>query len=222
MDTKNPAYYDNINLDLLNAIPSECRLVLEVGCGAGRLGMEFKERHSDCLYYGIEIDARSAAIAAERLDLVLCGSVESIDLEFLHGRVDCIVYGDVLEHLIDPWAVIKNHRALLSGNGRMLACIPNIQHWSVLSSLMQGQWAYHTDGLLDVTHLRFFTLASIVALFEAAELKIDSLIGRIIDQERAESFFEKIQPALASLSVNESSFREQSRIFQYVVQAVPV
>ena len=107
-------------------------------------------------YYGIEIDAAASAVAASRLDRVLCGSVETVDLGFLRNSVDCIVYGDVLEHLIDPWSVLKNHRTLLKNDGRMIACIPNIQHWAVITNLLHGHWPYQTDGLLDITHLRFF------------------------------------------------------------------
>ncbi len=115
MDSKTPEYYDNINLDLLNGIPLTSQRVLEIGCGAGRLGMEFKKRNPGSSYFGVEIEAPAAAIAASRLDMVLCGSVETIDLGFLNGSLDCIVYGDVLEHLGDPWAVLKSHRALLRG-----------------------------------------------------------------------------------------------------------
>jgi 2-polyprenyl-3-methyl-5-hydroxy-6-metoxy-1,4-benzoquinol methylase len=221
MDVKNPAYYDNINLDLLNAIPAGAELVLEIGCGAGRLGMAYKQQNPESRYYGVEIEAAAASTAAERLDMVLCGSVDSVDLSFLEGRVDCIVYGDVLEHLVDPWAVLKCHRTLLKPTGKMAACIPNIQHWSILAGLLQGSWAYHTDGLLDVTHLRFFTLSSIVSLFEGAGMTVENMIGRIIDADRAEAFFSRIQPSLAGMGIEENRFREQSRIFQYIVHAVP-
>jgi SAM-dependent methyltransferase len=219
MDDKDPTYYDNINPDLYNAVPDDAETVLEVGCGAGRLGMEIKKRLPGCRYYGIEIDAKSAAVAATRLDMVLCGAVEGIDTSFLQGQVDRIIYGDVLEHLVDPWKVIKAHRALLKPDGRMIACIPNVQHWSVVASLMQGNWDYRDSGLLDVTHLRFFTLPGILSLFERAEMKVDSVIGRIPDAQSADVFFQAVEPVLGSINVDPAAFRERTRIFQYVVQA---
>ncbi len=221
MDSKTPEYYDNINLDLLNGIPLTSQRVLEIGCGPGRLGMEFKKRNPGSSYFGVEIEAPAAAIAASRLDMVLCGSVETIDLGFLNGSLDCIVYGDVLEHLGDPWAVLKSHRALLREGGRMLACIPNIQHWSVIASLMRGHWTYSSDGLLDITHLRFFTLGSIVALFESAGMKIDNVIGRILQKENADAFLENVKPALINLAIDEARFRECASVFQYIVHAIP-
>lgn len=221
MERKASEYYDNINMDLLNSIPADAKVVLEIGCGAGRLGAAHKARNAEVRYMGVEIDAPSAAIAAGRLDMVLCGSVEALDLNFLQNGVDCIVYGDVLEHLVDPWAVVKSHRALLRDGGRMVACIPNVQHWSVLLGLLHGQWRYHTDGLLDVTHLRFFTLSSIVAMFEAAGLSVENVIGRILDRERATSFVEKLRPALASLEIDQGRLQECASVFQYIVHAAP-
>ena len=72
--------------------------------------------------------------------------------------MDCLVYGDVLKHLKDPWSLLREHRAFLSERGLVLACIPNIQHWTILTALLRGQWNYQEEGLLDRTHLRFFTL----------------------------------------------------------------
>lgn len=219
MDRNDPGYYDNLNTGLLESIPADAKTVLEIGCGAGRLGQEFKKAHPECTYYGVEIDGPSAAIAGTRLDMALCGSIEDIDLSFLAGKLDCIVYGDVLEHLIDPWAVLRTHAELLAPGGKVIACIPNSQHWTILAGLLQGQWTYQDNGLMDRTHLRFFTLRSIQAMFEGAGLALDSIIGRNVEPDRALPFFEAMAPALPKLGIDEAAFRQHTNVFQYLVKA---
>jgi SAM-dependent methyltransferase len=219
MERNVPAYYDNLNTGVLDAIPAGASTVLEIGCGAGRLGSEYKKRHPEARYYGVEIDAQAAAIAGTRLDMALCGSIEKIDLGFLTGEVDCIVYADVLEHLIDPWRVVADHRALLKNGGVMIACIPNIQHWGVLRGLLAGQWTYQDNGLLDRTHLRFFTANSIHAMFTGAGLQVESIIGRNLDPAPAEPFFQALAPVLPALGVDPDAFHQQANVFQYLVTA---
>ncbi len=86
---------------------------------------------------------------------------------------------------------------------------------------MRGHWTYSSDGLLDITHLRFFTLGSIVALFESAGMKIDNVIGRILQKENADAFLENVKPALINLAIDEARFRECASVFQYIVHAIP-
>ena len=219
MEENDPSYYDNINPDLLGAIPGNAEVVLEVGCGAGRLGYEYKRLNPQCRYYGIEIVPKAAAIAATRLDMACCGSAETIDLSFLNGTVDCIVYGDVLEHLVDPWALLKTHRALLSPTGKVVTCIPNVQNFSILLGLLHGRWDYADNGLLDRTHLRFFTLDGVVGMFRKAGFNVDGVVGRIVDEPRATAFVDALRPALQTLGVDENAFRQQSSAFQYLLTA---
>jgi 2-polyprenyl-3-methyl-5-hydroxy-6-metoxy-1,4-benzoquinol methylase len=219
MEQKPTGYYDLINDDLLNSIPLDAGVVVEVGCGTGSLGAEYKKRNADCVYYGIEIDAVSARVATDRLDKVYCASVDTVDLSDLAGRIDCLVYGDVLEHLIDPWAILGRHCALLKAGGKVVACIPNVQHWSLLEHLLQGNWVYHDHGILDNTHLRFFTLNSIFSLFLGVGLRIDQVIGLKINQNSAEAFFQRIRPALAGLGIDEDAFLQRIGALQYLVVA---
>lgn len=219
MEGNVPAYYDNLNAGVLEAIPTGAGMVLEIGCGAGRLGMEYKKLNPGCRYYGVEINSQAAAIAGTRLDMALCGSVEDLDLGFLAGQLDCIVYADVLEHLVDPWAVLKAHRALLKEGGQIVACIPNIQHWSVLRALLAGHWTYQDNGLMDRTHLRFFTLASIERMVVEAGLHPDAIIGRMLERPEAETFFGALAPALPQLGIDADGFRSQANVFQYLVKA---
>jgi len=142
--------------------------VLDVGCATGYLARALREQ--DCTVSGLEYDAQAAEEARPFLDTLLVGDVEELDLLEAFGdeRFDVVVFGDVLEHLRDPLAVLRKARRLLAEGGSVVASIPNIAHGSVRLALMAGRFEYQTLGLLDSTHLRFFTLGSIQTLFHDA------------------------------------------------------
>jgi SAM-dependent methyltransferase len=219
MERNAPAYYDHFNANLMAAIPPAAGTVLEIGCGAGRLGSVYKEHNPASRYIGVELDASAAAVAAGRLDLVLCGAIEALDLDFLTGQADCIVYGDVLEHLIDPWAVLKRHAALLAPGGKMVASIPNVQNWSVIADLLRGEWTYRDFGLMDRTHVRFFTLNSIAALFQGAGLAVENVGAVVLEQPSATTLAEGLRPTLQMLGVDFDAFHQRTSVFQYLVTA---
>ena len=219
MEQKPEGYYDGVNLALLDAMPLDAQVILEIGCGSGNLGAAYKQRNEECRYVGVEIIESAAARAGQLLDKVYCASAENVDLGDLQGQVDCLVYGDVLEHLIDPWATLRRHGALLRPGGKVLACIPNVQHWTLLQHLLQGNWVYHDHGLLDSTHVRFFTLNSIYALFAGAGLKVDNVIGLQVNQDASRAFFEKLRPGLENLGISEERFLPLTSALQYLVAA---
>lgn len=219
MILKEAGYYGNLNTALLGAIPASVSLVLEIGCGDGRLGAALKARTPECRVYGAEIHPGSAATAATHLDLVLCGAAETMDFDFLQGEVDCLVYGDVLEHLLDPWAILRRHRDLLTPHGCVVASIPNVQHWSLLEHLLQGHWTYADHGLLDDTHLRFFTLDSITDMFEQAGLAINRTIGLHTSPQHAAELAVLLGPLLSKLDIDPDRFKQTTSPLQYVVTA---
>jgi hypothetical protein len=98
---------------------------------------------------------------------------------------DCIVFNDVLEHMIDPWSVLATTRSLLSARGVVVASIPNIRHVSVLLPLLvRGRWSYMEWGVLDRTHLRFFTRRSMISMFEGAGYRVTHIEPHWISGER--------------------------------------
>jgi SAM-dependent methyltransferase len=213
-------YYDRVNPDLLNRIPVTARAVLEVGCGTGALGAAFKAIHPEVVYVGLEQVEAAATVAAGRLDHVLRADAEDPHLVLPElPPLDCLIYGDVLEHLRDPWATLRRHAALLHDEGVLLACVPNVQHWSVLANLLQGRWPLAEEGLFDRTHLRWFTRESLRELVASCGLQLQELTPRIFQRERAEAFVTQLEPALAGLGVDRQRLLEGMAPLQYVLRA---
>lgn len=210
------------NPDLFSFMPENAERVLELGCNNGAFGLAYKQTHPQTVYWGIEIDEAAAHIAESRLDGIVCGDCENPDVvRRAAGEkpVDCIVYGDVLEHLRDPWSALRMHASHLRENGIILASIPNVQHWTVLLNLLHGNWDYRDSGILDRTHFRFFTHKTVRELFQQAGLQILDLRARRPAQDEFPHFFEAIRPTLLRLGIHEQSFAATASVVQYVVKA---
>ena len=151
---------------IVSLVPPATR-VLEFGCATGYMSQVLKERLG-CTVVGIEIDRDAATLAEQHTERVIVGDAEKIDYATeLAGEVyDVVMFADVLEHLKEPADVLRRVRPFVSDNGIVIASIPNIAHASVRLALLGGEFRYREWGLLDDTHLRFFTRASIQDLFE--------------------------------------------------------
>jgi 2-polyprenyl-3-methyl-5-hydroxy-6-metoxy-1,4-benzoquinol methylase len=169
-------YFQSERCDMVSFVPLHSALILEVGCGHGNFGKLLKER-SAAQVWGIEIEDTSASIAAQKLDKVFHSPFNrSLDLPL--KSFDCIIFNDVLEHLVDPSDALLYCRELLREDGVIVASIPNVRYFSNLVSLLvDGTWEYSDQGILDRTHLRFFTYRSILNLFDRLGYHVEDIQG---------------------------------------------
>jgi len=202
--------------DILERIPLGARVVLEIGCGTGALAAAYRRFNPGARLLGIDKDAEAAAIAARRLDQVAVVDVEQHPLPFPDRPIDCIIYSDVLEHLRDPWAVIRHHVEALSPDGVLLICVPNVEHWSFAERLLRGNWDYEPSGLLDAAHLRWFSLESMRKGLMAFGLFPCDVHPRVFDVASAEAFAAVMAPSLATLGIDPQSYLQRAAPLQYV------
>jgi 2-polyprenyl-3-methyl-5-hydroxy-6-metoxy-1,4-benzoquinol methylase len=152
---KETAYFNQARTEIEPLLPQRAGRALEVGCGMGATMRWLRSRRDVQYAAGIEISQETAAGACDVFDRVLIGNAETLDIR--DGNFDLIVILDVLEHLIDPWGMVQRLQAVLAPGGAIIASIPNVGHYSVCLPLLRGQWNYGDYGLLDRTHLRFFS-----------------------------------------------------------------
>jgi len=157
-------YPDIARREMAALVPRDAQRILDVGCGRGGFGAALRaERPVEV--WGIEPNRSAAEVAQSRLDVVLHGRFPD-DLP-ISAQFDCIVFNDVLEHMADPWSALRVSVRFLSSSGVVVASIPNVRHIDVLFDLaVRGDWPYQDQGILDRTHLRFFTVRSAQRLFE--------------------------------------------------------
>ena len=176
--TENPyEVYAKVNRsEMLPFIPETAQRILDVGCGVGNFGEVLKSKRA-VEVWGIEPNKDAADIAARKLDNAICGLFdENSGLPAKH--FDCIVFNDVLEHMVDPHSALLYAKQLLRDNGKIVASIPNVRYFDNLWTLVINRdWEYVDAGILDRTHLRFFTVNSIPTLFRNADYRIDSMKG---------------------------------------------
>lgn len=161
-------YFEWTRPELRALVPDTARRVLDVGCGAGALGAALKQDRPDLEVVGLEGFPEAAARACERLDGAFCLDLDDLDtLPDDLGTFDAIIFGDVLEHLRDPARLLRTMRGALAPEGVIVCSIPNVKHWSVVMPLLvHDRWEYQDAGLLDRTHVHFFTLEEISLMLD--------------------------------------------------------
>ena len=198
--------------------------VLEFGCSTGYVSKILKER--GCAVTGIEIDGEAAKKAEAYCERVIVGDIENLDYNRQLGneKFDVALFGDILEHLKDSKTILLKVKDFLKENGYIAISIPNIAHWSIRLDLLCGRFDYQEMGILDDTHLRFFTKRSIVNLLESSGYFVDS-----IDYVRQEIDWIKVNSMLKVKGVSESEIKGLSNIldnaeaeaYQYIIKAFP-
>ena len=159
------AVYDNINPKIAALYANE-RMVLDVGCGSGALGAYLKRVNPSATVYGVDISPQAGEFAVRVLDDFACVDLDNKPLPDYGVSFDLIVLGDVLEHLKRPDVFLRSLRQRLNNGGSVILSVPNVAHYLVRKKLLFGEFNYASTGILDRTHLRFFTYRTITELIE--------------------------------------------------------
>ncbi|MBC8555846.1 MAG: class I SAM-dependent methyltransferase [Candidatus Brocadiales bacterium] len=164
-------------IDLIKVVPEQ---IFEIGCGSGATGMAIKQKFPDAKYIGMDSNKDAAEIAQTRLDKVIVSDIDKVPLDTFGLEKECfdlIICADILEHLYDPWKIINDLRSYLTTDGKILASIPNVQYIEHIVNVLDGNWKYEDHGLMDATHIRFFTLNEIIKMFNGTGYNITHCSG---------------------------------------------
>jgi len=215
--------HEGFNQDVLQMMPTNLARVVEVGSSSGALAGVYRQSNPQTEYIGMEIDAEYAKWSSQRCSRVLHANIEHISDAELQSLlpVDCWVFADVLEHLYDPWRVLKRLRTMMRPTDCVVACLPNTQHWSVLTRLVSGNLWYEDMGLLDRTHIRFFTRITLIKMFEEAGFRIEAGRPRIFNFEHQQTVVEAIHAFARTLGLDPELCARDAVVFQHVVRAYP-
>lgn len=187
-------YSTSTRIDILPLFDRKYNRLLDVGCSTGNTGAWLKKVGLCDWVTGVEPFQATAAVARGKLDIVIEQPIE-IALNCLQDEsFDCILCLDVLEHLIDPWQVVEGLTKKLCNGGVLITSIPNVRHVEVLFNLVvKGRFQYQSSGLLDQTHLRFFTHHSAAEMVQTPSLKREVVCGLLGEKSK---FLNKISLGL--------------------------
>jgi 2-polyprenyl-3-methyl-5-hydroxy-6-metoxy-1,4-benzoquinol methylase len=207
-EEKDRLYYSLIRRDILDLIPIGTMRLLDVGCGMGDTGLAAKQSVGVREVVGVELFEVAAEAAKSKLDHVIIGDIEQLGLDYPHGYFDCILCADVLEHTRDPWGVLRKLRDFLDDDGLLIASIPNVRHIVPLLKIVFDRLEYEESGILDKTHLRFFTLHTIRQMFQQTGYTIFR-----IRTNRSKSWKFKL------LNIFSFGIMRQFSVYQYIILA---
>lgn len=183
-------YFAGARTQFVDELPeAPAARILEIGCGNGDTGALALARGKCGFVCGVELCDEPAAVARGKMSQVLVGDVEKIELPFAPHHFDALLMSEVIEHLVDPWTVLRKLHPLLRPGGIVIAGSPNVAHNRILRMLLRGEWLYEDAGPLDKTHLRWFTPKSYRRLFEECGFVVEKVVpggpfgakGRLFD-----------------------------------------
>lgn len=177
MATKLSSYYTYLNTNLLENLPKDLGLVLDIGCASGELGNAYKKDNKKSVWHGIDIHKDAIKSAKKNLDAAweLDADVFKTNSTMTKKKYDAIIYSLSLEQLKDPADALKKHIKLLKKGGKIYFCFPNTQHWSLLRHLISGNWDYSEKGILHHDNQHQFTRKSFIKLIDSVDLKLSTM-----------------------------------------------
>lgn len=171
---KEHVYFANARSDYVEELPPDrSAVLLDVGCGEGATGALARRMDKCGTAYGIELVPQAASVAATVLDDVLVGDCEVLEFPWPKKSIDIVILSEVLEHLRDPWELLRRVQSLLRPSARVFASSPNIAHHRIIRMLLRGRWDLTEFGPMDRTHLRWFTPSSYRRMFEDCGYVVD-------------------------------------------------
>ena len=178
VSARSATYYQQNREDMLKYIPQTVSKTLDLGCAEGNFSALMKNKfNAEC--WGVEIDSRAAQIAGTKLDKVIVADVARCLPDVPDKYFDCVICNDILEHLPDPYSLLLDIKQKLTAGGLLVASFPNVRYCRILFDLvMRGNWDYKEFGILDRTHLRFFTYKSLLNMFPALGYELLTIEGK--------------------------------------------
>ena len=213
--------------EVIDRIPAGSSRILDIGCGTGAMGRGIRTRWGDVHLVGIEKDPARAFGARAYYDRVVEADAALWKPDFAAESFDAIILADVLEHVENPAMLLKRYVPFLSSHGVMVLSVPNIRYHEVLSGLAQGRFDYQEQGILDRSHLRFFTRKTLVELLESSGLQVETIAANVsaeytrMSQDLAEKKMPKLDIDLGSVILKQQSPEEIRDLFvmQFLVTA---
>jgi 2-polyprenyl-3-methyl-5-hydroxy-6-metoxy-1,4-benzoquinol methylase len=170
--SKADVYYNRDRPSIQGLVKKGPNRILDLGCGAGAVGKRLLEQGKATELVGVELFEDAAAEAAQSYHKVFTGDIETLELPYSE-HFDYVICGDILEHLKDPYSVVRRIGGWLKPDGQFICSVPNVRYWPVLTNLIfRGAWEYRDAGVMDRTHLRFFTRRSSFAMLNDAGFEV--------------------------------------------------
>jgi SAM-dependent methyltransferase len=214
---------DSLRRELLGRIPLAARVVLDVGCGDGALAADYRRLNPRALIFGIEGDRHAAVVAAPHLDGIARVSVVDEPLPFdVPQGVDCILYRGVLEHLVDPRALLLAHAAVLNDDGTMLICLPNPDYWRHQERSLHGGGNREEPGLRSLP--RRLSIEAMAEYLGSVGLQLGAVYPIEADAVEAAAFASAMTPALLALGIDPQAYsvRSSPAYFVWCVRKTPL
>jgi SAM-dependent methyltransferase len=209
-------YYEGLNEKLFGAIPPS-RKVLELGCAAGRLGQLYKQLHPQTIWIGVDCNPGALQQAAQRLDATFQVNLDDANLDAVGNGFDCVVMGDLLEHLKQPEKLLETLARITTPDASLACCVPNMGHVSIMERMLLGDLSYDQNGLLDRTHLRFLSRSSLFKMLLDAGW-LPTLQDAYVVGHPQPALVEKLKEAARVLSVPPATAEKMFSTYQMIVR----
>lgn len=209
------AYFEYDRPEVVALVPTSAARILDIGCAAGALGAALKAQASREVW-GVELDPGVAERARARLDHVLVGDAIEVGATLGAESFDAVIMADALEHIADTGAALAMVRRVMKPDAKLILSLPNVRHWSVLQMLLAGDWRYADAGIMDRTHLRFFTLRIAARTLKEAGFTVEQAAGTNVTAPPPEGFIEGLQSAIAAVSMESPGLAQEAALFQFL------